>query len=329
MRKFLVGAFWLVVMTGMVQAATIKVTSPRTGEVVCHGRDCTVTWTSSGKVGRVMVRLMRSGTVAANLSPATANDGRFDFTVAATIPAGNYRIEVQNLNRTAKGESGSFQISPCAPAPAPPPPVAIMPQISITAPGRNSALAVGGYFEVKWRTVGRMPEMIHITLHQPDCSGAGINLSTVRASAGRQVVRIPQSIRPSSGQPIHLRAGEFRTSLFACVQLDRIHCRNIIHEPNSTSIWHPGETVVVRWSVINSSGATTNIYMGSERNIFNHPVAPCYDRLLARNIPNSGEARVTLPADLAPGKYAVSVEKGEFDVYYFGTSSDIFQVAAR
>ncbi len=123
------------VMTGVALAGTITVTSPRAGEVLYKDRTYTIAWTSSGKVGRVMVRLMRGRIAAVNLSLNTENDGSFEFPVPNKIREGEFTIEVQNTSRSVKGESGIFRIIPnMMAAPPPPLPLEIMPTITITSP---------------------------------------------------------------------------------------------------------------------------------------------------------------------------------------------------
>jgi len=330
MGKNICRALVFFAVTGMVWAGTITVTSPRFGAKLCHGRNYPITWTSSGKVGRVMVRLMSGRIAAANLSLSTENDGRFDFAVVNTIPEGDYVIEVQSLDRSTKGQSETFRVNSCILTPAPPPPLEVIPQIIITSPHPNSALCVGQYLYVKWRAVGRMPAVVDITLHQPDCSGHGIYLTTANASAGQQFVRIPPTVRPSASQPVHIRVGEFRSPTFGCVKLNFLHCKNIITEPNSGTIWRRGESAVVRWNCIDREGNNTvNIFLETEANVTRSGFRG-FTILLACNRPNTGEASITVPAGLAPGRYLVSVTTPDPQcVWYFGTMSEPFQITVR
>lgn len=332
MKKIIIHAIAFMIVTGMAWAGTIIVTTPVAGDVLCKGRTYTIAWTSSGKIGRVMVRLMSGRTAAANLSLDTANDGCFDFPVDANIPEGGYTIEVQNTSRSVRGESGTFRISACTMTPAPPPPVEVMPTIRVTEPYYRGGYGVGQYVAVEWTSLGRVPEVIDITLHQPDCSTTGIHLASVRTAAGRQVVRIPPTIRPSAAQPVHIRVGQFRSSTSGCVRMDGLQCDNIIMEPNSRSIWHPGETVIVRWNNIApvaGSNGSVSIYMGSEYGVYhNRPIS--FQKTLACDVRNTGEARVLVPADLAPGRYTVAMQAGRTGCcWYFGACSDFFQVVAR
>ena len=318
-------------VTSMVWAGTITVTSPRFGAKLCHGSNHPITWTSSGKVGRVMVRLMSGRIAAANLSMSTENDGHFDFAVANTIPEGDYVIEVQSMDRSTKGQSGTFRINACTLTPAPLPPVEVIPQIILTSPHRNSALEVGQYLTVKWRTIGRMPAVVDITLHQPDCSGHGIYLTTANTGAGQQVVRIPPSVRPSVSQPVHIRVGEFRSPTFGCVKLNFLHCKNIINEPNASTIWRRGESAVVRWSINDREhNNTVNVYLETVANVLRSDFRG-FTKSLACLRPNTGEASITVPADLVPGSYIVCVAPSidSTCAWYFGTCSESFQIAMR
>jgi len=338
MRKIGLSVLIFAAVTAAASAATITVTSPRAGDVLCQGRAYQVRWTSSGVTGRVMVRLMQAGVVHSYLSWDTENDGLFDYTVPNTVREGEYIVAVLSRDdRSASGQSGSFRISSCLVTAAPPPPMEIMPQITITSPSRPTQADfigfygyVGGYMKIQWTTRGRMPSIVNITLHPVDCSGDGIYLSTANPSAGEQLVRIPTMVTSEGLQSI--RVGAFPGAPFGCSRFN-LYNALIVTEPRLGSVWHPGESVAVRWR--GPGGFNTHLILASEGSIRRFRFFDSSDRILAESIPASdGTRRITLPADLAPGRYAVYLacvvgSAAHLCAVRDGTFSEIFQVVAR
>ena len=235
MRKIFIRMTVFMIIAGMAWAGTITVSSPRAGEVLCKGRTYTIAWSSSGRIARVMVRLMRGSTVAANLSWSTENSGRFEFAVASSIPEGEYTIAVNDVVDRAQGsESGLFRVSACTMTVASPAPAEIMPQITVIYPGGPTGgyIHVGGYCPVQWKTIGRMPDVVTISLHPADCSGTGTYLSTARTSAGAQYVRIPPTF---GGEGVHsIRVGVFGGSLGGCGQMRLVRDFQILYPTSGT-----------------------------------------------------------------------------------------------
>lgn len=67
--------------TFSIPECALAVTSPNGGETISPGASRTITWNSSGPCGdEIRIDLVRDGVVCATLSPATPNDGSFDWT---------------------------------------------------------------------------------------------------------------------------------------------------------------------------------------------------------------------------------------------------------
>jgi hypothetical protein len=271
-----------------------------------------------------MVRLKQGSTVAANLSWDTENDGRFEFDVAASIPEGNYSIEVQSVDRSVKGESGVFRVSPCTMATVPPPPLEMAPQITNVHPNYEREITyVGGHFLVTWETRGRVSDLVNITLHPPDRSGRGTFLSTARAGARRQLVRIPPSFAGSGAHAIRVGTTVEGVAGWGKCGIERLF---LVTEPTARSVWHPGERVVVRWTRIGAG--TDPAWMFSIALINPNAVASGawpFAASFPGASPGDGELWFNLPADVSPGIYYVIV--GGLDE--FAPASDHFRVEAR
>lgn len=351
MKKNFVCATVFMMIAGMAWAEAITVTSPRASDVLCKGRTYAATWTSSVKIARVMIRLVRGGVVAANLSWGTDNDGHFEFAVAGTVPEGDYRIVVADVaNRTHSGESGIFHVSACTVTPAPPSRTEIMPQIIVISPNGPPPpvpegmdppwVKEGEYFEVKWRTVGPMPEVVTVSLHPDDRSGEGVYLSTANTAAGRQVVKIPVGSQNNATRTyMSIRVGVYHGALagWGFIQVAKdVFSGVAITDPDRASVWHPGDNVVVRWRGGEGLRVRIGIVLVSEDSIGRFVNVR---EVLAENLHLSdNERHLTVPAGIAPGRYMICITNYEgdaigplhiSDIRHRGTFSEIFQVTSR
>lgn len=309
-------------------AGTITVTSPRAGDVLCKGRAYQIRWTSSGVSGRVMVRLMQGRVAAAYLSWDTENDGLFDYTVPNIVREGDFTVAVVSRDDSSvRGESGTFRISSCL-VTAKTQSAEIMPSITVLAFPSDEMykICITGIIRVRWSTRGRMPEVVHITLHPYSgsiCSGDGTLLSTVRTSAGEQYVYIPASV--SDGY-YNIRIGQFHSSLFGCSPQFLINFVYIVTEPTRSSSCYRGDSIVVRWRSREPESAVDIGIIGESS--FGRRVV---DSCLARGTANDGMERVTIPASLPPGLYRIWLMHAvcTVGVPSCGSFSEPFNVSAR
>jgi hypothetical protein len=118
MRKAILSVFFIGVFFGALNAQSITVTSPTTGNTWYLGSTHTITWTKSGTMpANVAVRLRRAGApetelAVVNITDSTANDGSLSWSIPASVPAGNYFIRVRTSSPDVIGNSGTFSIAP-------------------------------------------------------------------------------------------------------------------------------------------------------------------------------------------------------------------------
>jgi len=125
---------------------------------------------------------------------------------------------------------------------------------------------------------------------------------------------------------------------FFSVRVGEIHgffgCSNRIHlyrwifvtEPNSRTVWHPGDRVTIRWRRERPAfTGRIEIIMIYENEIRS-------SALLAHVDESAGAATVTLPADLRLGRYAVMIKSdisGRYDRGGGWPESEQFRVERR
>jgi len=325
MRKVKFIALIFVIAAASAWAATIRVTAPAAGAVLCKDRTYSITWDSSGVSGPVMVWLMQGRIVAAYLTWSTDNDGRFDYTVAARVPTGEYTMAVISRNdRSVRGESGAFRIDPCTFTPAPPPPMEIAPMIRVFP--ESADVKVTGIIRVRWTTRGRVPDVVEISIHrEPACADHGILLSTANTSAGEKYVYIPLYVTPEN---YYMRIGEPGSSLFGRSSPLLIGYEYNVVRPTRSSACYRGDSMVVRWGS-RTSGGVVDIGIVRASTVASGGRSPDY--CLAESTANDGEERVTIPAGLAPGQYRIWVcsQVCPVGIPARGSFSEPFTVSAR
>lgn len=112
MKKTLILLLVFGLAFAFVSAQSITITSPVSGNNWSFGESGRVTWTQSGEQNElVKIRLFNeAGVRILSLANRTDNDGLFEWTVPATIPAGNYMIRVKTIDDLVTGNSSLFSI---------------------------------------------------------------------------------------------------------------------------------------------------------------------------------------------------------------------------
>ncbi len=204
--------------------------------------------------------------------------------------------------------------------------VEILPQIIVTSPWHSPAWATG-YTTVTWKTIGRMPSAVNISLHPADCSGEGIYLASANPRSGRQVVRIPQ--RVTERGPHAIRVGKYLASPAGCGALS-LHNGMIVTEPNSRTIWHQGESVIVRWSAGDPEfDRYLYILLIPEEQIGRGERWGILEPLASHIATARGEARVTIPSICIPGRWVIGLCGEMLLNFQYGPASDVFRIVVR
>jgi len=325
MRKTSVLVLFLFAVLAVAGPKTITVGSPRAGDVLCKGKSYKIQWASSGVGDRVKVQLISRTGVAISITKTIGieNDGLLEYTPRDTTSEGTYTIAVSSMDGTVRGISGAFRIDPCLATLAPPPPLEIVPTISIERQNEHNAMWVGGAWKVNWTTIGRMPELVNIYLYPPGCSGTGTLLATARTSARSQWVRFPETL---AGGYYSFWVGQPGTSLSDCSERIQLHRQLMVTEPYAATVWHRGESVVVRWR--RESAFITPLV---DINLWREGMSPGTFYSLAYGVPETAcLRRVTIPNDIPLGTYILVITfNGSGGTRSCGPESEPFQIVAR
>lgn len=143
---FIVFIMGLVFGGGSLWARAITVSSPAAGANWCKGQTYTITWTKTGVMDtNVKIRLYNStGTaVVSSITNSTPNDGRFDWTISASVVPGNYVVRVRTLDDLVHDDSDVFAVASC--------PVG---HIDIVEPMETGAYAQRDNMDIVWTGSG-------------------------------------------------------------------------------------------------------------------------------------------------------------------------------
>lgn len=119
---------------------SITVTAPNGGEEWIVGSTQNITWTSANLEGDVKIELSRnSGGDWQTLSPSTANDGQFEWTVTEPI-SDTALIRISSIDTPASDQSDDiFSIS-------------LAPSLTITAPNGGEVWPIGTSKTISWKS---------------------------------------------------------------------------------------------------------------------------------------------------------------------------------
>ena len=151
-KTLLIAAMAALAMGASLWGQTINVTSPGAGNDWCLGSTHTITWTSSGVAGNVMIVLRPADPPMSDpvltIVASTANDGSHSWSIPGSgLAAGTYEVRVRTVTTDpfVFGDSANFTISSC-PAPSA--------SINVTSPGAGNDWCLGSSHAITWTSSG-------------------------------------------------------------------------------------------------------------------------------------------------------------------------------
>ena len=118
---------------------TIVVTQPTAGLTWYHRISYNILWTTTmNPAGLVKIELLKAGVVAVTITPSTANNGSYSWTVLNTLANGtNYQIKITSTTSSSiSGTSPNFSI--------------MKPTITVTQPAAGVAWSRGKPYNIIW-----------------------------------------------------------------------------------------------------------------------------------------------------------------------------------
>lgn len=182
MKRTIPHCIFALLLAAPLAAQSITVTAPGLQASWCLGSLQTITWTSSGVSGPVVITLRSPDQPHAApllmIASRADNVGSFAWTIPATLAPGAYQVRVGSLSAESLvfGDSGKLTIQSCAPAgrnlpdyrTLPPPHPFFAPKLAVTS--INLVRNAGGYgiiFGYKNVGTGALPKRSQLTV-KPD-----------------------------------------------------------------------------------------------------------------------------------------------------------------
>jgi len=183
--KKLLGFFALAICaTTFLGAATVTVTKPTTGDVWAQGQTHAVTWTKTGAMGnlvRVSLRDKNSAAEIKLIADNVPNTGTTQWTIAADIADGQYRVRVKVKNEITQDDSEVFAIGP-APSPA---------SITVTKPATGDTWQKTKPYTITWTKSGTMPNSVKLDLVDQNSTAVVRSIADNQPNTGSYPWTIP------------------------------------------------------------------------------------------------------------------------------------------
>lgn len=88
-------------------SASITITSPAGGEIWTAGTSRTIRWKSSGNVGKIKIKLYKSGGAVSTITSSTPNDGIYSWLLPVSlVGASNYKVKIFDTSNLAVNDMG-------------------------------------------------------------------------------------------------------------------------------------------------------------------------------------------------------------------------------
>lgn len=158
MKKTLISLLVFGLAFAFINAQSIVVTSPASGDNWYFNEGKRITWTRSGEQnGLVKIRLFNeAGVRVLSIADRTNNDGIYEWTVPNTLPAGNYMIRVKTVDDLVSDDSNFFNISES---------FVSTDSISISVPNSSTSIYTTHVtLAITWNSSGEIHENVSISV---------------------------------------------------------------------------------------------------------------------------------------------------------------------
>ena len=173
-RKTRIAVLAVVFLAPALWGQSIIVNSPAAGNEWCLGSTHTITWTSSGVSGNVMIVLRPADQPMSDpvltIAASTANDGSHSWSIPGSgLAIGTYEVRVRtvSLDPFIFGDSGNFKIV-AAPPPHPP-----GPSLKVESPNGGESWVRGTDHTISW-TSTNLTGKVQVQLYRHPCCFVGV-----------------------------------------------------------------------------------------------------------------------------------------------------------
>ena len=271
---------------------SVMVTSPNGGESWTAGTQHEITWTSTGSVGTVYIRLEKDGVQDHWIVYDTPNDGSYTWLVPyAQSPGTDYRIGVYFFTgATWNGDTSDADFT-----------VAVGDSATVTSPNGGESWTPGTQHEITWMSTGSVGN-VYIRLEKGGLEQYWIACNT--ANDGSHAWTIPPGQAAGTDYRVGVYffngvtwLGDTSDADFTISAPPTV----TVTAPNTAVTWTAGTQHEITWT---SGGPVDTVYIRLEK-------GGIEDHWIVCNTPSDGSYLWTIPPGQAPGvDYRIGI-------YYF------------
>ena len=256
-------------------APSVTLTSPNGGESWAGGTAHEITWTSTGSISGVYLRLEKGGAEQYWIVCNTPDDGSYTWTVPYGTPAASdYRIGVYFFTGvTWPGDTSDANFSITGES------------TTVTAPNGGESWDAGTQHEITWTTTGSVTG-VYIRLEKGGAQDTWLAYNT--ANDGSFTWNIPYGKTPGSDYRIGVYyfngvtwLGDTSDADFTISAGDFV----TVTSPNGGESWAAGTQHEITWT---STGSVSNVYIRLEK-------GGVHDQWIVYATPNDGSYMWTVP----------------------------------
>jgi hypothetical protein len=286
--------------------AFINVIYPNGGEEWTLGGSYSILWDSEGVAGNVRIWLARAGGGSVIIADSVPNDGSHRYTVPEDLLIHHYKVAVETVDhQIADFSDHFFRISRPAAA-----------YIKVISPNGREVWTHGDTTTILWES-GGIAGNVDIWLAR--AGGGSVTLAEGTPNSGSFDYIVPDDL-PSDHYKVAIETPDhqiidYSDDWFRVVPSAMPYI-NVL-APNGGEVWAHGEAHTLRWK---SQDITGNVRLWLAR-------AGGGSVIIAADVSNTGTYQYTVPADLLPAPYKLTVETT--DHQFSDQSDDFFLVATQ
>jgi len=287
-------------------AASITVTSPKSGDNWTAGQAYDITWTKTGtQSANVKINIFKNSVSQANYIDqiVTVNDGLYSWTIPGTYTTGNYVLRIKTEDNLLYDDSDLFGITNGGGG--------VTPKLTVISPTQCNTWYKGMTYTITWEKEGTMSSNVKINIFKDSVTPANFIEQLTGPNTGS--ISWPISGSYADGNYIvRLKTDDNQvyddSDLFP-IAVSSVSPPDItVTSPTSCDSWQKTKTYTITWSKSGTMSSNVKI------NIFKNSISPSnfVEQLTGSN---SGSITWTIGSGYTAGTYLIRIKTDDNAVY--------------
>jgi len=301
-------AFYDYHITNELQVTTpsLTVVSPNGGEQWQAGTTHQISWTSTGTITSVAIKLYKSGTLDSTITSSTSNTGTYSWTVPATLAIGaDYKVNLSSADGTGVSDQSDNVFS-------------VTGGVELTSPNGGEHWIAGQINSITWSSTGGGSTYMKIDLYKGGSYLSSITPSTSNDGSFEWTVPADQAI--ASDYKIRIESTTYATIADDSDSGFTITGSITVTSPDGGEEWAIGSSHSVNWT-------STGDGLGAVRIELYNGTSLVY--VVNESAPNTGSYLWSLPDSVTAGQnYKIRISSTA-DGSIYNDSSSPFSITAK